>query len=277
MQKRSLPDWMKTTALEESNENKSDNAESQPRRRLRSNFSFDHNPIKVVQTVKPQDYPPIEYKGKIVYHTQMVDIAFECDQLTTWLNNHPDDVVPVAFDMEWPFSFKTGPKRSAVIQLCHDVDVCHVFHISELKKLPLALLELLTHKKILMHGVNIKNDFRKLQRDFPEANSDVMIEKCRDLGVWCNSILDTSGRWSLERLVQEICQLKIDKNKLVRMSQWHVQPLSDAQKIYAAIDVYISQVIFHDLQKREIEKEKQIDAFIKEYGEDALNTLDKLR
>lgn len=106
--------------------------------------------------------------------------------------------------MEWPFSYSTGPGKSSVIQLCADVTECYVLHLSNLKKLPVALLELLTHPKILLHGVNIKNDCRKLSRDFPEANGDKMIERCRDLGVWSNDVLDTSGRWSLERLVSEI-------------------------------------------------------------------------
>lgn len=106
--------------------------------------------------------------------------------------------------MEWPFSFQTGPGKSAVIQLCADITECYVFHVSNLKKLPVALLELLQNPKILLHGVNIKNDCRKLSRDFPEANGDQMIERCRDLGVWSNDVLDTSGRWSLERLVSEV-------------------------------------------------------------------------
>lgn len=128
---------------------------------------------------------------------------------STWINNHPNEIVPVAFDMEWPFSFQTGPGKSSVIQLCADTTECYVFHLSKLNKLPKALLELVTCPKILLHGVNIKNDCRKLQRDFPEANSDKMIERCRDLGVWSIDVLDTSGRWSLERLVQEIVRIII--------------------------------------------------------------------
>lgn len=58
--------------------------------------------------------------------------------------------------MEWPFTFVTEPGRTAVIQLCADVNICFVFHVFHLKKLPAALVALLTHDKVCLHGVNIK-------------------------------------------------------------------------------------------------------------------------
>lgn len=36
------------------------------------------------------------------------------------------------------------------------------------------------------------------------------------------------------------CKMQINKEGKVRRSKWDVQPLSDAQQIYAAIDVYVS-------------------------------------
>ena len=50
----------------------------------------------------------------------------------------------------------------------------------------------------------INSDFRKLARDFAEVNADELIEKCVDLGVWCNQVCSTGGRWSLERLTNYI-------------------------------------------------------------------------
>lgn len=66
------------------------------------------------------------------------------------------EIIPIAFDMEWPFSFQTGPGRSAVIQLCADLDRCYVLHISRLKELPATLLDLLYHEKVCLHGVCVK-------------------------------------------------------------------------------------------------------------------------
>lgn len=77
--------------------------------------------------------------------------------LRTWVQKHEsNEMIPIAFDMEWPFTFQTGPGKTAVLQLCSNIDVCYVLHIANLKKLPAALVQLLTHDKVCLHGVNIK-------------------------------------------------------------------------------------------------------------------------
>lgn len=72
------------------------------------------------------------------------------------MNKHEDKEIPIAFDMEWPFSFQTGSGKTSVIQLCADISVCYVFHVFELKRLPVALVSLLNHDKVILNGVNIK-------------------------------------------------------------------------------------------------------------------------
>lgn len=71
-------------------------------------------------------------------------------------------------------------------------------------------------------------------------SAEPLIEKCVDLGVWCNEVCETGGRWSLERLANFIARKSMDKSKKVRMSKWHVIPLDENQLMYAAIDVYVS-------------------------------------
>ncbi|XP_021713401.1 Werner Syndrome-like exonuclease [Aedes aegypti] len=232
-----------------------------PRRRLRSNFKIpDEIPKREPTAVQLniEDVPFIDYRGEIRYYTDMRDMAFACDQLVQWVDKRsPEDhpVVPIAFDLEWPFSFQTGPGRTALMQLCVETNVCYLFQLSCLKKLPAAVLQLLTHPRVQLHGINVKNDFRKLARDFPEANADLLIERCVDLGGWYNRIHGSCGVWSMERLVLQVCRQRVDKNKKVRMSKWHVLPLSDDQKLYAAVDVYIGQEIYLKLK----DKERQLE------------------
>lgn len=38
---------------------------------------------------------------------------------------------------------------------------------------------------------------------------------------------------------------KMSKNSQVRRSKWHIQPLNDAQKLYAATDAYVSLIIIY--------------------------------
>lgn len=73
-----------------------------------------------------------------------------------WVEKQDCKMVPIAFDMEWPFNYKTGAGKSSVIQLCADTSICYVFHINTLRRLPAAMLSLLYHKKVCLHGVNIK-------------------------------------------------------------------------------------------------------------------------
>ncbi|XP_055529952.1 3'-5' exonuclease isoform X2 [Wyeomyia smithii] len=189
-----------------------------PRRRLRSNYKIpDDVQPKREATVKIniEDVPFIDYKGTIRYYTDWRDVACAADEIMQWVDKQPQVVVPIAFDLEWPFSFQTGPGPTALMQLCAELHCCYLFQLSCLKKLPAALLQLLHHPKVRLHGVNVKNDFRKLARDFPEANAETMIGQCVDLGQWYNRIHGSSGLWSMERLVLQVCRLRIDKNKKI--------------------------------------------------------------
>lgn len=218
----------------------------------------------------------IKYKGAIKYYTDKIDIAATSDELMTWVAKQDTDIVPIAFDLEWPFSFQTGPGKVALMQLCLDEKECYLFHVCTLSKIPASLMALLAHPKVRLHGVNIKNDIRKLKRDFPEVTVDTLIENCIDLGPWCNEVCNTGGRWSLDRLSAYICDKAIDKNKKVRMSKWHVVPLDDNQKMYAAIDVYIGQLIYRELERREILKKKNQEEFLEKNGEAALKAVKAL-
>lgn len=62
----------------------------------------------------------------------------------------------VGFDMEWPFSFVNGPGKTAVIQISPTLQDCYIFHVSNLKKLPVALTEFLCHSNVRLTGINIK-------------------------------------------------------------------------------------------------------------------------
>ncbi|XP_055907898.1 3'-5' exonuclease [Eupeodes corollae] len=119
-------------------------------------------------------------------------------------------------------------------------------------------------------------DIRKLKRDFPEVTVDTLLENYIDLGPWCNEVCNTGGRWSLERLANYVCQKAIDKNKKVRMSKWHIVPLDSDQKMYAAIDVYIGQLIYRELERREILKKKNTEEFLEKNGEAALKAVKAL-
>ncbi|XP_035911281.1 Werner Syndrome-like exonuclease [Anopheles stephensi] len=231
--------------------------EDAPKRRLRSNYVFPAEETKKPDT-KVEYLPFIEYTGAIEYYTTLQDMAFRCDQLMQEITQQlqsTDQDIPIAFDLEWPFSFKTGPGRTALMQLCVKTDCCLLLQISCLKRLPAALTQLLYHPRVVLHGVNIKNDFRKLARDFPEVDADRLIARCVELGQWYNRLNGSTGLWSLARLVEQLLRLRMNKSKQVRMSKWDVLPLSEDQKLYAAIDVYIGQKLYLNLAEKQRQQE----------------------
>lgn len=67
-----------------------------------------------------------------------------------------DKIVPIGFDLEWPFSFQTGSGKTALAQICFSENICYLLHIYSLKKLPAAFVVLLSHPKVRLVGVNIK-------------------------------------------------------------------------------------------------------------------------
>ncbi|KAJ8925553.1 hypothetical protein NQ315_009393 [Exocentrus adspersus] len=209
---------------------------------------------KEQQEVAFRNRPFIEFTGKVNYYTNFIDCAWICDHLLDAANKANDFMV-MGFDMEWNFNFQTGSDKTAVIQISPNLTDCYILHVSQLKNLPKSLSELLIHPRIRLTGNNIKNDVRKLARDFTGFNSDRMVQNCIDLGVLANSVLPVTQRWSLENLVDYVLQMKISKDKKVRMSKWHVFPLSHTQQKYAATDAYVSLLLYLKL----LERKKTID------------------
>jgi werner syndrome-like exonuclease len=199
---RTLPQWMKGRKQAVNNAvgnivqtNSSDNS----KRKLRSSdpSSSQENDHFNAAT----NLPMMDYDGKISYYIDYFDIALCFESLLQKVNSMPGDDetgnIACAFDLEWPTDFKIGggPMKTAVMQICIDIGTCYVIQMSKLDRIPASLTEFLYHQKIILHGVNIKNDLRKLGRDFPIINSDRLIEKCVDLGTYYNSVFASSQRW----------------------------------------------------------------------------------
>lgn len=188
--------------------------------------------------------PSIVFKKRIQYTNDFFDCAQICDNLIQEVTRNQEQFVPLGFDLEWPFSFQTGSGKTALAQICLDESVCYLLYLHSLKKLPAAFVQLLSHPKVKLVGVNIKNDVWKLGRDFQEFPAQKVVENnCWDCGTYANRVLKRSCRWSLAKLTAYLLKKRISKNPEVRMSKWHVRPLSDAQKTYAATDAYVSLLL----------------------------------
>lgn len=188
------------------------------------------------------DMSVVEYGGKIHYLDNYEDIDRACSRLYKRVSYAKrKGFVPVAFDTEWPVSFRRGSRRgkTALIQVCVDLDHCYLFHVSELNELPPSLEAFLSHPRVRLVGVGIEYDLRKLEQDYPEIDTAEMIEECIDLGDMYDEACGTRCQWGLKSLVQETLGEELNKPKRISCSRWDVWPLSEEQMEYAAIDVYV--------------------------------------
>lgn len=62
----------------------------------------------------------------------------------------------------------------------------------------------------------------------------------------------------MQRLTACLLDKQISKDAKVRTSRWHILPLNDEQKSYAATDAYVSLLLYLTIQKKaeEIERSK---------------------
>lgn len=182
-------------------------------------------------------YPMVTYDGHVRYFTEFCDIADACENLTLKVDAiGGNEQVPVAFDMEWPYEPSTDTSgKTSLIQVCMDLDECFLFHLPIVRKLPASLCQFLRHPRVLLHGVNIKGDLHKLEKDFKCG----LNMSCVDLRSLYHEVSNSDCfYWSMEVLVKHSLKLSIDKS--IRISSWDVVPLTKAQQKYAAIDVFVS-------------------------------------
>lgn len=192
--------------------------------------------------VKVKYYPTVAFCGKIHYFYEFVDIAQAFDSLSKRVDQtDSNQLVPVSFDIEWLYDPKTNVSgKTSLMQVCIDQDECFLFHLPLVRKLPASLYNFFYHPRVLLHGVNIKNDINKLEKDFPNFNAKRLFEKCIDLGSWYNEVTDIHCTviWSMDNLVKHSLNVTVDK--ALRVSSWNQVPLDEPQQRYAATDVFVS-------------------------------------
>lgn len=186
-----------------------------------------------------EKYKEVIFEGKIRYFNKFYDIAEACENLVAMVEAVDENKkVPVAFDMEWPYDVKKKISgKTSLIQICMDIDECFLFHLPLLSKLPASLSIFLNHPRVILHGVNIVEDVKKLGKDFPYFNTDSMFNNCLDLRTWYYEVTSHQIR-SMKFLVKHA--LKKDINKSLQISSWQEVPLNEAQMKYAATDVFVS-------------------------------------
>lgn len=213
---------------------------------------------------------PVEYLGKIHLLTDFYAVAENFDRLNTEIDKkaaqmQKDEKIPVAFDLEWNAFTGNGPGKVSVLQVCIEPYECYIVQFSQMDRIPAALHVFLKNPNTVLHGVNIKNDFRKLERDYPLFKADPLIEKCVDLRTYYNNVFNSSEKWSLATLCAHTLKVQMDKS--TRLSNWESQ-LSKKQLLYAAVDVFVGQKIYHHIHEMETQNCGKYNSFFQVYSDD---------
>ncbi len=147
----------------------------------------------------------------------------------------------IGFDTETRPAFRKGVSHQiALMQLSTD-DTCFLFRLN-LVGLPDCLADILVNPAIKKIGLSLRDDFSAIHKrkaivplNFLDLQSFVGEYGIEEMG--------------LQRIYGILFGKRISKGQ--RLSNWEVGVLSDAQKMYAAIDAWACLRIFNELKYRE--------------------------
>lgn len=173
--------------------------------------------------------PRFIFEGRII----VVQSESEAKRAALALSKSP----VLGIDTETRPAFRKGvTHKVALLQICNK-DVCFLFRLNQMG-LPTCLIELLSNPNVIKVGLSLKDDFLMLRkrRDFRPNNCLDLQHLVGDLGI---------KDMSLQKLFANIYHMKISKN--ARLSNWEVDVLTEAQKVYAATDAYACILLYEAL------------------------------
>lgn len=147
----------------------------------------------------------------------------------------------IGFDTETRPAFKKGVSHKiALMQLSTD-DTCFLFRLNVIG-LPDCLGNILINPAIKKIGLSLKDDFSAIHKRKPIVPSNFIELQSfvKDYGIEDNG---------LQRIYGILFEKRISKGQ--RLSNWEADTLSDAQKMYAAIDAWACLKIYKELVYRE--------------------------
>jgi len=188
----------------------------------------------VVNTISKEQIsglPIAKFEGRIIIVQTEKDAKKAVDYLLTFDR--------VGFDTETRPSFKKGKSHKiALMQLSTD-DTCFLFRLNVIG-FPECLLQFLSNPSVKKIGLSLKDDFSAIHKrselepqGFVELQSYVKNFGIEDIG--------------LQRIYAIVFGEKISKRQ--RLTNWETEILSDAQKMYAALDAWSCLRIYDELNK----------------------------
>ena len=170
------------------------------------------------------------FSGKI----KVVNSEIEANKAVEELSNFQ----LIGFDTETKPSFRKGQRNKiALIQLSTEDD-CYLFRVNKFG-ISESLKNLLHDSQIIKIGLSLKDDFSAMAgRTKSEMLSFIDLQKfVEDYGIEDKS---------LQKIYAILFARRISKSQ--RLSNWEAEELSEAQKMYAAIDAWACLRIYNELK-----------------------------
>ncbi|KAI6020100.1 hypothetical protein PISMIDRAFT_678671 [Pisolithus microcarpus 441] len=166
---------------------------------------------------------------------------------------------PLGFDMEWRVMWQAGAaeRRTALVQLC-DVRTILLIQVSDMKRFPRKVLEVIESPNIVKTGANIKKDGEKLYRDF-----GIRARGLVELGGLAAKADDKFKTLynrevvSLAKMVSLYLGKTLIKNS-VRTSNWEAK-LTSKMVDYAANDCHCAVMVYNKLAEKASQEGKHLE------------------
>lgn len=147
----------------------------------------------------------------------------------------------IGFDTETRPAFHKGVRHQIALLQLSTEDTCFLFRLN-MVGLPECVADILSKPKVKKIGLSLKDDFSALRQRKPVTPSNFIELQSfvKDYGI------DDIG---LQRVYGILFGKRISKGQ--RLSNWETDTLSEAQKMYAAIDAWACLKIYNELINRE--------------------------
>jgi len=182
--------------------------------------------------------PVAKFEGRIVIIQTEAEAQSAIDYLSAFDK--------VGFDTETRPTFKKGRSHKIALMQLSTEDTCFLFRLN-LIGFPDCLLQFLSNPEIKKIGLSLKDDFSAIHKrselepqGFVELQAFVKQYEIEDIG--------------LQRVYAIIFGKKISKRQ--RLTNWETTVLSDAQKMYAALDAWACLKIYNELINRSLKADK---------------------
>lgn len=145
----------------------------------------------------------------------------------------------VGVDTETRPSFRKGVLNKVALLQVSTYDTCFLFRLNMIGFCP-AVVRFLTDTRLLKVGLSLKDDIHNLHYlgDFEAKNFVELQQLVGKVGI---------KEMSLQKVYAILFGWKISKRQ--RLTNWEADVLTDAQKVYAAIDAWACLKIYDRIQE----------------------------